>query len=96
MTAAEWRRVASANVSCIHTMLAWLRASNSGTLGSVSQRLLHILDDVLATGGTARAKVELVEELGGVVAGVLFVIELEFLQGRARLSGYDVHSLIQY
>ena len=47
-------------------------------------------------GGTARAKVELVEELGGVVAGVLFVIELEFLQGRARLSGYDVHSLIQY
>ena len=52
-----------------------------------------VLDDVLATGGTARAKVELVEELGGVVAGVLFVIELEFLQGRARLSGYDVHSL---
>ena len=55
-----------------------------------------VLDDVLATGGTARAKVELVEELGGVVAGVLFVIELGFLQGRARLSGYDVHSLIQY
>ena len=55
-----------------------------------------VLDDVLATGGTARAKVELVEELGGVVAGVLFVIELGFLQGRARLSGYDVHSLIRY
>jgi adenine phosphoribosyltransferase len=55
-----------------------------------------ILDDVLATGGTARAKVELVEELGGVVVGVLFVIELTFLDGRERLAGYDVHSLIQY
>jgi adenine phosphoribosyltransferase len=55
-----------------------------------------VLDDVLATGGTAKAKVELVESLDGVVAGVLFVIELEFLHGRDRLAGYDVHSLIQY
>jgi adenine phosphoribosyltransferase len=55
-----------------------------------------VLDDVLATGGTARAKVELVEGLGGVVAGVLFVIELEFLHGRDRLAGYDVHSLVRY
>ncbi len=55
-----------------------------------------VLDDVLATGGTARAKVELVEELGGIVVGVLFVIELAFLEGRQRLEGYDVHSLIQY
>ena len=55
-----------------------------------------VLDDVLATGGTARAKVQLVEELGGVVAGVLFVIELDFLRGRDRLAGYDVHSLIHY
>jgi adenine phosphoribosyltransferase len=55
-----------------------------------------VLDDVLATGGTARAKVELVESLGGVVAGVLFVIELEFLHGRDKLAGYDVHSLVQY
>ena len=55
-----------------------------------------ILDDVLATGGTARAKAELVEELGGLVVGVLFVIELTFLEGRERLAGYDVHSLIQY
>lgn len=55
-----------------------------------------VLDDVLATGGTARAKVELVEELGGTVVGVLFVIELTFLEGRERLAGYDVHSLIQY
>ena len=55
-----------------------------------------VLDDVLATGGTARAKVELVEGLGGIVAGVLFVIELEFLHGRERLAGYDVHSLVIY
>ena len=55
-----------------------------------------VLDDVLATGGTAKAKVELVEGLGGVVAGVLFVIELEFLHGRDRLAGYDVHSLVGY
>ena len=56
--------------------------------------LIH--DDVLATGGTAKAKIELVEQLGGVVVGVLFIISLEFLNGREKLSGYDVHSLIQY
>ena len=55
-----------------------------------------VLDDVLATGGTAKAKCEIVEELGGIVAGVLFVIELTFLNGRERLGGYDVHALIQY
>jgi adenine phosphoribosyltransferase len=55
-----------------------------------------VLDDVLATGGTARAKVELVESMGGIVVGVLFVIELTFLHGRDRLEGQDVHSLIQY
>ncbi len=55
-----------------------------------------ILDDVLATGGTAHAKVELVESLGGVVVGVLFVIELAFLGGREQLDGYDVHALIEY
>jgi adenine phosphoribosyltransferase len=55
-----------------------------------------VLDDVLATGGTARAKVELVEQLGGIVVGVVFVIELTFLNGRDRLAGYDVHALIQY
>ena len=55
-----------------------------------------IVDDVLATGGTARAKVQLVEELGGIVAGVLFVIELDFLHGRDRLADYDVYSLIHY
>jgi len=56
--------------------------------------LIH--DDLLATGGTARAKVNLVEQLGGEVIGVVFVIELGFLNGREKLAGYDVHSLIQY
>lgn len=55
-----------------------------------------VLDDVLATGGTARAKVELVEQLGGTVVGALFVIELGFLHGRERLRGYDVHALLEY
>jgi adenine phosphoribosyltransferase len=55
-----------------------------------------VLDDVLATGGTARAKIELVEQLGGEVAGALFVIELTFLNGREKLAGYDVHALIAY
>ena len=53
-------------------------------------------DDVLATGGTARAKTELVEQLGGEVVGLLFVVELSFLNGRDKLTGYDVESLIQY
>ena len=53
-------------------------------------------DDVLATGGTARTKTELVERLGGVVVGLLFVVELTFLNGRDKLTGYDVESLIQY
>ena len=56
--------------------------------------LIH--DDLLATGGTARAKVNLVEQLGGEVVGIAFVIELTFLNGREKLAGYDVHSLIQY
>src|SRR5918999_1106547 len=56
--------------------------------------LVH--DDVLATGGTAKAKIDLVEQLGGVVVGVLFIISLEFLNGREKLANHDVHSLIQY
>ena len=56
--------------------------------------LIH--DDLLATGGTARAKCELVEQLGGEVVGLAFIIELTFLNGREKLEGYDVHSLIQY
>jgi adenine phosphoribosyltransferase len=53
-------------------------------------------DDVLATGGTAKAKTELVEKLGGEVVGLLFVVELAFLHGRDKLSGYRVDSLITY
>jgi adenine phosphoribosyltransferase len=55
-----------------------------------------IHDDLLATGGTAKAKIDLVEQLGGEVVGVAFVIELEFLNGRDKLTGYDVFSLIKY
>jgi adenine phosphoribosyltransferase len=55
-----------------------------------------IADDLLATGGTARAVVNLVEQLGGEVVGLAFVVELEFLPGRERLKGYDVRSLIKY
>jgi adenine phosphoribosyltransferase len=55
-----------------------------------------IADDLLATGGTARAVVELVEQLGGQVVGLAFVVELEFLPGRRKLEGYDVRSLIKY
>jgi adenine phosphoribosyltransferase len=54
--------------------------------------LVH--DDLLATGGTAGALCELVEQAGGVVAGCAFVIELAFLHGRDRLKGYDVRSLV--
>ena len=60
-----------------------------------SARVL-IIDDVLATGGTARATCQLVEKLKGKVAGLSFVIELEFLHGREKLRGYDVTSLIRY
>jgi adenine phosphoribosyltransferase len=55
-----------------------------------------IADDLLATGGTAAAVVRLVEQLGGQVVGLAFVVELEFLPGRQRLAGHDVRSLIKY
>ncbi len=59
------------------------------------QRVL-IVDDLIATGGSARATVNLIERLGGEVAGLAFLIELKFLNGRERLKGYDIHSVIQY
>ncbi len=62
---------------------------------AAGQRVI-VLDDVLATGGTARAKIDLVEQVGGVVVGALFVVELTFLDGRERLAGYDTHALISY
>ncbi|HMG36776.1 MAG TPA: adenine phosphoribosyltransferase [Blastocatellia bacterium] len=55
-----------------------------------------IADDLLATGGTARAVVDLVERLGGTVAGLAFVVELTFLNGRKRFDGYKVSSVLQY
>jgi adenine phosphoribosyltransferase len=55
-----------------------------------------IIDDVLATGGTAGATIRLVEKLGGTVIGLGFVIELGFLHGREKLTGYDVLSLVTY
>ena len=55
-----------------------------------------IVDDVLATGGTAQAACNLVERAGGKVAGLAFVIELEFLKGSERLNGYDYTSLLKF
>jgi adenine phosphoribosyltransferase len=55
-----------------------------------------VADDLLATGGTARAMCQLVENAGGIVAGVAFLIELTYLSGRDRLAPYEVVSLITY
>jgi adenine phosphoribosyltransferase len=56
--------------------------------------LIH--DDLIATGGTTKAQIELVEQLGGQVAGCAYVVELAFLHGRELLAGYDVHTLVRY
>ncbi len=55
-----------------------------------------VIDDLLATGGTAAAVASLVESLGGKVAGLGFLIELVFLNGRQKLAQYDLHSVLQY
>ncbi len=55
-----------------------------------------VVDDLLATGGTVSATIELVERLGGHVAGVAFLVELTFLKGREHLDGHDVFALIKY
>ncbi|HEX2105253.1 MAG TPA: adenine phosphoribosyltransferase [Solirubrobacteraceae bacterium] len=67
---------------------------HSDAVSSGARVLVH--DDLLATGGTARALCQLVEQLGGTVVGCQFLIELTFLNGRERLAGYDVRSLITY
>lgn len=59
------------------------------------QRIL-ITDDLLATGGTIEATIKLVEQLGGVVVGCAFLIELDYLNGREKLEGYDILTLMHY
>ncbi|MEW5692613.1 MAG: adenine phosphoribosyltransferase [Candidatus Hydrogenedentota bacterium] len=55
-----------------------------------------IIDDLIATGGTAKASVELVEKLGGIVVEIFFLIELSFLKGREKLKNYPVYTIIKY
>ncbi|HXR10900.1 MAG TPA: adenine phosphoribosyltransferase [Gaiellaceae bacterium] len=67
---------------------------NADAISRGTRVVIH--DDVLATGGTVKAIAGLVEQLGGRVVGVNFVIDLTFLGGREKLAGYDVYSLIEY
>ncbi len=55
-----------------------------------------IIDDVLATGGTAKATVDLIEKLGGAVVGLGFLINLKFLKGEKQLEGHKIYSLVEY
>ena len=59
------------------------------------QRVL-VTDDLLATGGTIKATIELVEKLGGIVVGTAFIVELKNLHGRDKIKGYDMLSLLEY
>jgi adenine phosphoribosyltransferase len=67
---------------------------HADALADGARVLLH--DDLLATGGTARALAELIEGTGARIAGCAFLVELAFLGGRDRLEGYDVHALLSY
>jgi adenine phosphoribosyltransferase len=67
---------------------------HTDAVASGARVLVH--DDLLATGGTARTLCRLVEEVGGVVVGCHFLIELAFLRGRERLAGYEVRALVSY
>ena len=67
---------------------------NADAIGDGTRVVIH--DDVLATGGTVEAIAGLVEQMGGEVAGVCFIIDLTFLGGRERLSRYPSHSLLEY
>ena len=55
-----------------------------------------IVDDLLATGGTVKATIKMIEELGGVVVGAAFLIELVDLEGRKHLEGINVHTILKY
>jgi adenine phosphoribosyltransferase len=67
---------------------------HADALADGARVLLH--DDLLATGGTARALAELIEGTGARIVGCAFLVELAFLGGRERLAGYDVHALLSY
>jgi len=67
---------------------------HADALAGGARVLVH--DDLLATGGTTRATIELIERLGGTVVGCAYLIELAFLGGRRSLGGYDVHALVAY
>jgi adenine phosphoribosyltransferase len=67
---------------------------HADALADGARVLVH--DDLLATGGTARALADLVTQLGGRVVGCAFLVELSFLEGRRRLEGFDVHALVNY
>ena len=67
---------------------------HADALADGARVLLH--DDLLATGGTAQALAELIESAGATIAGCAFLVELAFLGGRERLTGYDVHALLTY
>jgi adenine phosphoribosyltransferase len=67
---------------------------HADALADGARVLLH--DDLLATGGTARALAELVERAGAVITGCAFLVELAFLDGRSKLASYDVHTLVSY
>ena len=70
------------------------REMHADALAHGARVLIH--DDLLATGGTARALAELVQGLGATVAGCAFLVELGYLDGRRRLAGLDVHALVTY
>jgi adenine phosphoribosyltransferase len=55
-----------------------------------------LVDDLLATGGTMESAIKLVEQLGGVIVGIAFAVELDFLKGREKFAQYDVFSLLHY
>ena len=72
-----------------------MRANTKSTRANAKTRIL-IVDDVLATGGTAAATARLTERCGGKVAGIATIMELSFLGGRGAISGYEFYSLFAY
>ena len=81
--------------SSTRSSTARTRSRSTATRSQPGQRVL-IVDDLLATGGTVRGTIELVERLKGEVVGLAFLVELEFLKGRERLEGRKVTSVVRY